>query len=232
MPIFADLQLLFIHIPKNAGRSIEKALLQGCSSPDGGRRSIINRAAHSVMRLTRPRFAESHLIGTLDQVLAAQHLTYGEIDLLGLLPTEDHDTNFEVFCVCRNPFDRVVSSICHFSGADDREWPADRAGFERALATWLDRPLTDHNERAHRRPQSDYILDRRGRASVRTILRYESLSDDFARFMRYRGLDNVNLPWRGRSSRSRNYRDYFTPAARKLIESAYEPDLVTFGYRF
>ena len=47
--------VLFVHIPKNAGRSIETALLGGLGSPDGGRRNFVNRAAPWLARRTAPK---------------------------------------------------------------------------------------------------------------------------------------------------------------------------------
>lgn len=229
MPYFNSLDILFIHIPKNAGRSIEEALFGDHDAPHGGRRSKLNRAAHALSVLTAPKDVRNRLVGTLDQVLVAQHLTYGEMDLLGLLPQGEPLP----FAVCRNPYDRAVSSVSHFVDARTHAaTPKTPDEFERALFAWLDREPADHNERAHRRPQIDYILDRRGRRAVETVLLYESLGDDFAAFMTRIGQPQITLPWHGRSKRSRNHRDYLTPAARARVESAYGDDIETFGYVF
>ena len=143
------------HIPKNAGRSIEEALLGEDGSPDGGRRSWLNRVATFVSRETASPFARKYLIGTLDVALASQHLTYVEMQLLGLLP----ETPLRSFAVVRNPFDRALSSMIHFDrGAwvDEPDTTRRQDEFERVLGRWLDRDLSDHNERAHRRPQVDF----------------------------------------------------------------------------
>jgi len=227
MPVFPALGLLFVHIPKNAGRSIEEALFGNAQAPHGGRRSTLNRAAHALALLTAPRDVRSRLVGTLDQVLVAQHLTYGEMDLLGLLPPGDPLP----FAVCRNPYDRAVSSVSHAADARTHAaTPKTPDEFERALFAWLDREPADHNERAHRRSQADYILDRRGRRAVETVLRYESLGEDFSAFMTRIGQPQITLPWHGRSTRSRHYTDYFTPAARRRVESEFADDLDAFGY--
>lgn len=229
MPVFLDLALLFVHIPKNAGRSIEQALSGDEQAPHGGRRSMLNRAAHALSVLTAPKDVRSRLVGTLDQVLVAQHLTYGEMDLLGLLPLD----KYEPFAVCRNPYDRAVSSVSHFTDARTHAaTPKTPEEFERALFAWLDREPADHNERAHRRPQIDYILDRRGRRAVETVLRYETLGDDFSAFMARIGQPHITLPWHGRSKRSRDHRDYLTTAARARVEAAFGDDIEAFGYTF
>jgi hypothetical protein len=173
MPFFRDRNLLFVHIPKNAGRSIEAALLGPTGSPDGGRRSWPNRLATGAQRRTAAVGVRERLIGTLDVTVAAQHLTFAEIELLGVLPAGQL-AHCRRFCVCRNPFDRAVSSVFHFGGN-----PLDQSEFERALDRWLDRPPRDHNELAHRRTQAAYVRDSRGQPAVPHVLRFERLCDDF-----------------------------------------------------
>ena len=234
MPVFHDLKCLFIHIPKNAGRSVEEALLRGQGSVAGGRRSVINRAGVAFARLTRPRRAENFLMGTLDVTLAAQHLTYLEIEILGLLST-DQLADYLSFAVVSNPFDRALSSVMHFTKTDlyqsDDEIRT-RGDFERALATWLDIATVDHNITAHRRAQYDFVIDRRGRIALDQILHFEQLAPEFDRLMKSVGQMNMPMPWHGRSGRARPYLDYYNPAARSLVEKAYADDLEAFGYRF
>ena len=233
MPLFADLGLLFVHIPKNAGRSIEKVLLGDHGTPDGGRRSIANRAARLLLQRTRSKFAERYLIGTIDEAFAAQHLTYSEMDLLGLLPTDER--SYHSFAVVRNPYDRVLSSIMHFS-ADAWVHEADetlrKRQFEFRLAEWLERQLDDHNKRAHRRMQIEFLRDQTGKRSVDSILRFEAISEEFTAFMEDRGRPGLALPMRGHAGRTRNYSDYFNASSRLLVEKVFGEDIETFGYSF
>ena len=226
MPFFRDHNLLFLHIPKNAGRSIEAALLGPTGSPDGGRRSWPNRLATEVQRRTAGPCVRERLIGTLDVTLAAQHLTLAEIELLGLVPA-DQLARCRRFCVCRNPFDRAVSSVFHFCGD-----PQDQAGFELALGHWLDRAPRDHNELAHRRTQAAYLRDSRGEPAVPHVLRFERLCDDFKLLMIELRLGGASLAWHGKSPRGRSHRDYFNFSARRAVERAYAEDLDQFGYAF
>jgi hypothetical protein len=226
MPFFRDRNLLFVHIPKNAGRAVEAALLGSTGSPDGGRRSWSNRLATGAQRCTAAGGVRERLIGTLDVTVAAQHLTLAEIELLGLLPA-DQLAHSRRFCICRNPFDRAVSSVFHFCAH-----PQDRPSFERALCRWLDRPPRDHNELAHRRTQAAFVRDSRGQPAVPHVLRFETLCDDFRQLMAEFSLDGVVLARRGGSARSRSHRDYFNPTARQAVERAYAEDLDRFGYAF
>jgi len=231
MPLFPELELLFVHIPKNAGRSIEQALLRNDGNPDGGRRSILNRAAHVLTEMTSSRFSRKYLIGTLDVVTVAQHLTYTEMDLLGLL-NDQQKSEFTSFTVCRNPYDRAVSSLNHFLSGKGSPHIENTSSFERQLHEWIERDVTDHNERAHRRQQIDYILDTRGHSAVQHTLRYENVSSDFSSLMSLIKAPEIELPWRGKSVRERGYKDYINDVSRKLIEREFGEDLEYFKYRF
>ena len=231
MPVFHDLRTLFIHIPKNAGRSIEEALLRGHGTPDSGRRNLLNRAATLLQRKSASPFATDHLIGTLDHAFASQHLTYLEIAHLRLLP-EDVLNGYRTFCVCRNPYDRAVSTVLHFAEEAGEEPITTASAFEEKLNAWLDRPKSDHNLVAHDRPQSDYVVDDRGRMAIETVLRFENLAEDFARLATSLGMPENSLTWFGKASRSRRYQDYFTPDARKAVERKYGEDLDRFGYTY
>ena len=231
MPIFRQLGLVFVHIPKNAGRSIEAALLGSSGTPDDGRRGLVNRAATFISRESASGFAGEFLIGSLDVTLAAQHLTYVEMEMLGLLPAQP----FRSFAVVRNPYDRALSSVIHFargSWVTEPNEQARQAGFEHALASWLDRPLGDHNDRAHRRAQIDFVRDRTGSVAVDHVLRFEALSAGFAELIKEVPGANASLAHRGDSGRSRKYQDYFNANARALVETEFGDDISAFQYEF
>jgi hypothetical protein len=231
LPVFQEFGLLFVHIPKNAGRSIEEALLCGNGSPDAGRRSALNRVARGMQYWTRSRFAEQRLLGTLDVVVAAQHLTYAELELMDLLPKGISGSPMTSFCVCRNPFDRAVSTVAHFSQSGRRA-PSDPAEFERALIDFLERTPRDHNQRAHRRTQLSFARSSTGKFAIDTVLRYENLGQDFQKLVSNLGRGDLSLPWHGRAHRARDYRDYFTVEARRLVEESYGEDIEAFKYAF
>lgn len=231
MPVFHALKAVFVHIPKNAGRSIEQALLGETGTPDDGRRSTVNRAATWLQRRSADPFVREHLIGTLDYTLAAQHLTWLEMAHLRLLP-EAVLTGYESFCVCRNPFDRAVSTVLHFAKTDGAEPPKRPEEFERALDTWLDREKSDHNLIAHDRSQADFVLDARGQMAVKRVLRFERLGEDFAALAKDLGAPTLSLGTVGAATRHRTYQDYYTPLARERVEKKFGEDLELFGYRF
>ncbi|MEM9234627.1 MAG: sulfotransferase family 2 domain-containing protein, partial [Pseudomonadota bacterium] len=196
MPLFHQHKVLFIHIPKNAGRSIEEAFLGDAGTPDDGRRNLASRAGTWLQRRFSSPFAKKFLIGTVDYSLASQHLTYTEMQHLRLVK-DDIFAHYRSFCVCRNPFDRAVSTVLHFASADGVAAPTNTSEFERLLTAWNERDKSDHNLIAHDRSQADYVLDSRGRMAVETILRFEHLEEDFEKFATSIGASDLKLTWFG-----------------------------------
>jgi hypothetical protein len=237
MPLYPELNALFVHIPKNAGRSIEQALTPASLRGRDGRRSVASRGARLLQRLTANPVARTRLTGTLDLVVAAQHLTLSDIQSLGLASRSDLAALYK-FCVVRNPFDRAISSVLHF-GRDrfrkefrlgERLTPE---GMERAILAWLDIEPRDHNLLAHRRPQADYLSSPDRDVAMDCVMRFERLGDDYQQLGEALGAPLPDLPWVGRSrSDAIAYRDLYTATARKAVERAFERDLDLFGYRF
>jgi len=234
MPFFPDHNALFIHIPKNAGRSIETALFPAGVGSASGRRRWVNRAAHLAQMWTTNPIAPRYLVGTCDVSLSAQHLTLAEIRLLGLLPEQAALPVF-TFCVVRNPYARALSSVWHFRKRladryrlDDRP---DAAQFERALAAWADIEPPDHNLRAHQRPQADFVFSRENRNAMDMTLRFERLGEDFETLKARIGATGAVLPWVGRSPRPRiECAELLTAPARRVVERLYGADFEQFGY--
>jgi hypothetical protein len=234
MPLFPDHNALFIHIPKNAGRSIEAALFPPGVQSSSGKRHFLNKVAHLVQEQTRNFVADQFLVGTRDVVLSAQHLTFAEIELLGLLPQSTGGRPF-TFCVVRDPYDRAVSSVLHFrnkvsalSRISDHPTPPE---IERAIEVWAELPPDNHNYRAHRRPQADFVFDRKTRNTMDMVMRFERIERDFEALVERLGCSNVSLPWVGKSMTEHGkYRDLLTPRARVIIEQLYGCDIELFGY--
>lgn len=230
MAYFHDKHLLFIHIPKNAGKSVEVALgLAGHRAlPRLGRRSGLNRVAMGLLRQSENREARTVLHGSLDITLCAQHLTLQEIQLLDLLPRTAWE-GLRSFAVCRNPFSRALSSYRHFRAGGK----ADPQEFEHFCETWYDEPASDHNCLSHQRTQLDFILDRRGRQGVDRILRFENLAADFKALCSDWDIEAPELPHVGKQGTgSGAYRELYTDRARALISERFAEDIDFLGYQF
>jgi len=233
MPIFHKQKLIFIHIPKNAGKSIESAFF-GKAGPGFGKRNHLNAACKLLLRLTSSTTPRRDLLGSLDFVFAAQHMTLKEITELGLV-TPNNCPCYQSFAVVRNPFDRAISSVFHHfaielhSGTRSIKTSDE---FASAFRSWLDSEAQDHNHIAHKRTQWDFLsLDGRT-VGVDNLIRYEFLAEDFEAFCKNRCIEPVSLGWSGKNNRNRDYREYFSQEARGILERSYAEDLDHLGYTF
>jgi hypothetical protein len=94
MPLFDEHKCLFIHIPKTAGMSMEKALGLNMRWPNKSLKKLFG--PHNGLQL--------------------QHITCSQALTLNLIPKNKFNNYFK-FAFVRNPYDRAVSEY-HF----DRRW--------------------------------------------------------------------------------------------------------------
>ena len=214
MPISHEHRCIFVHSPKTAGTSIEKAL--GIFG-DWRREDL-----HIMFGHTSP---ESQAGKELSSPFL-QHLTATE--LAEILP-EDQFLSYLKFAVVRNPWDRMVSVFCNKDPhlcqlSEARGIDLKNAGFDEFVTHAA---VLDH---AHLRPQVDYLHSKDGTPLIDIIAKWETLEPDFARICKRLGLD-LALP-RENASERRGYRDYYSKASRKLISTRYEADIENFGYTY
>lgn len=233
MPIFHDQKLIFVHIPKNAGKSVESAFL-GRDGPELGKRTTLNSAFKLLLRWTSSSIPSRDLLGSLDYTFAAQHLTLREMMNYGFVSDETF-AGFRSFAVIRNPFDRAVSSVFHHFATEIKSGARridDPTSFAKALRDWMDERPRDHNQIAHKRSQSDFLRLDGPSIMIDELIRYESLREDLTAFCHSNGLPPVEIGWSGRNNRSRDYRDYFSTDARRILTRQYQEDLDVLGYDF
>jgi chondroitin 4-sulfotransferase 11 len=191
---------LFLHVPKNGGTSIKKAL----DMPGGG----------------HPTW----------QVYANNY--------------PDIWRNYASFAVVRNPWDRAVSAY-HQAKMKESHWHNEQMGmhldyrllhnktFEQCVVILSkERPRLQHDSW---KDQSQFIVDTASperRIMVGTLLRFETLAEDFNHFCRAKGIQCEPLPSMNVSDRSRDYRQYFNDQTRQMIEEVYAEDIKAFGYTF
>lgn len=226
MPIIDKYHLIFIHIPKNAGKSIEDALM-GVGASRKGRRTNLNRAAKYLEKITEDKKVKETLIGSLDYTLCTQHLTYQEIEILRLT-TPDKLSTYKKFAVIRNPYDRIISTIMHFYRNEKIESSID---FQAFLQKWLSKEPKDHNQIAHRRTQTEFLTGKEKLLDCE-IIQFENINTDFELFCKQNGINVDTLGWSGKQRAERDYRSFHTEITKKITEKYFEEDLENFKYRF
>jgi hypothetical protein len=232
MPVLLD-KLLFIHIPKTGGASIEAAL----GEFDPKRPSVMNHARRlatwAATNLNSQRISALH--GHASITLSPQHLTLNEIISLGLLSLDEIYKEFTCFTVIRNPYSRVISQWRTHNRI--RSYP----DINKFIREWLFNPRLkkSQDDMAHSRPQSAflrldpfYISAYSAPPSIYK-LRFEYLDTDYRNFLKSNIDDFIPLPHRGKSQGPRlDYRNLLNDESRSLIERYYRDDLDEFGYEW
>lgn len=236
MPIFKKKNntIIFIHIPKNAGKSIECFLTKNKFNYKLGSRSFLNKALLYFFRKTSNSDAKKFLHGQLDYAFTAQHLTYVEMDLLGVFQNKSL-SNIKTFAVVRNPYTRIISTLTHFQwlilpilGKDKFETQEDVCD---GIKIWFNYETFNHNLLAHRRSQSDYVLGLDGNIRSDFILKYENLNSEL-----YSLCDELDIEKKPiLNLRKGKYKDTGFPQlnneARELVYKKYEKDFHLFNYK-
>ena len=225
MPYIEEKSLLFIHIPKNAGKSIEASLgvVPNHFIHRPHTRGVVNSLCKYFLNITQNRYTRKRLFGAYDYVLCAQHLTLIEILMLNLIP-EGKLSSTHKFAVVRNPYDRALSTFRHFSGGS-----FDLDEFKRFWDDCDGNTTKDHNVIAHMRRQKDYIIDIDGNIAVNEIIKYESLVYDYSKMCRRHGWE-VNPLSEVRTHKKLDYKSLYDDEAKLIIAERFRSDFECFSY--
>lgn len=210
MPKVLDGKAIFIHIPKNAGTSLEFAF--GLGKPmdysEAERKSL--------------------LFGRFEQHKAVQHYTPEQLVATGLLDLDSYRKMFS-FAFVRNPFDRFVSEYKYrlkkqpgFASFDDFA--------EQVYIKWQEDALYGYLWN-HLVPQVDYIYGRKG-LGVDFVGRFEHLENDLKLLCQRLEIENIALEKHNQSVKSKSYQEYFSPRSKALISEVYAVDLAEFSYNY
>lgn len=225
MPYSQKHNVLFIHIPKCAGKSFEVAL--GIVSKEEAIkykwRSFFNRAGKFILNKTRDRKAFHRIWGIWDMTLTLQHLTYTEIELLDILDQKTLNNSIKV-AIVRNPFDRAVSSYKHMG----KEY----GSFKDFIEIYYAEQAINHNDLAHKRPQIDFIRSKDGGIAVDNIIRYESLEKDYSAFLAKHNISTGTIPHIGKQKKDGDYKKYYSSETKEKVGQIFYSDLEHLNYSF
>lgn len=198
---------IFVHIPKCGGTSLEDVIWPG------------------------PRDEAELWMGFVDryhnryQTGGLQHLT------ARLIREAVGPARFAAcwkFALVRNPFDRLVSQYAFMRHRPDlRDFIGMAADDD--FATYLG--LIARRRHVQWMPQHEFLCDAEGRIMVDFIGRFENLAADARAILARLGLGAVALQHANRGERG-DWRAYYGPAERRMVETLHARDLDLFGYAF
>lgn len=203
MPIYPDLNLVYVHIPKTAGGAIEE-LLEPWKAP--GPKTLFGRLRSRLP--FRQDIRHAYIPG---------HATAAELQhWMGA----EAWARARSFAVVRDPYARIISEYEYVrqTPTHHRHERAKKMDFADYIA-------------GRKLDQASFLTDARGKLLVNRILHFENLHGDLNALLAECGL-NVALPERGsrNSSRKAPQSTYLTPRAIRLINDGAAADFDLLGY--
>lgn len=222
MPLFKDMNVIYIHITKTAGSSIETALGMDPEKVEYeyNKQYLTHYFWHEGVRLNE-----------------VQHYTINEYINKGLIDCDMARDCFK-FTFVRNPFDRVVSEwkyqkkMFNTLGWFNYKKNVLRIGSFTSYVDnlWFLYKKGRLNNKAHDREQYVYVYDDDGNYLVDFVGRFEDLSSGWDYVKEKTGV-KIDLPLKNVGD-GRPYWDYYNKRTEKIISIVYQRDLSAFGYKF
>lgn len=209
MPISHQYKVIFIHIPKTGGSSVDTALgIHG----DNNRGSI------------KP--APEILFGVMGSK-ALQHLT--ALEIKKIVPQAVWQNYFK-FAFVRNPYDRLISEYFWRQKLNKK---FRKVGFKKFLLNFVapakNRPLK-HFLDDHYRDQYKFITDENEKIMVDFVGKFENFIDDFKKICQSAQL-NIKLPHLNKT-KHQSYQQYYNEETKKIAAQLCQKDLSIFNYQF
>jgi hypothetical protein len=232
--LIPEKKILFVHVPKVAGQSMENALLRSLGK---------SREYHGASYLLRKNTDPTKGPPRLAHLTATQYPALGYLDLV-------HLSNYFKFGFVRNPWSRVVS-FYHYSGLSSL------INFECFTTVYLERLLED--QYWFYRPQRDFLYDEKNNLLVDFVGRFENINLDWEYCAAKMQISNVlkkenttvrtpflsrkTLAWFKRypdllfrvfqkESSETHYSHYYSQTSRAKVAELYQEDIALFGYQF
>ena len=203
MPYYKEINLLFIHIPKTGGTSLEFYL-----------KSKYNETLYS-------GYTNDILPTKEFQNKSLQHLPYNIIYQYKNILDVDFNENLKIITIVRNPYDKIISDLFFFFLITINENLT--IVFEK-----IEKYLYNDNCDNHNIPQYKFITDNNGNLiSNIKILKTECLTEQLKEygFNDYEYLGILKGP-----EIVINYRKYLNNDSIKLINNFYKKDFELFDY--
>ena len=206
-------KVIFIHIPKTGGVSVERSIHKALGGPDKipyGK--LINKPLRED-RMAAPLFLHSTLKDYRRYYL-------NEID------------QFYIFSIVRNPWRRLVSHYEYLikPGFNRRMAEKDNMDFPKFIQIYQTRLLgyTLHGYK-------DFLEDSHG-TKINRIIKLENINEDLPSVGEDIGLEITEVlhmnPTDSKLKEHQNWKDYYNPGLKDRVYKIYKDDIQKYGYEF
>jgi hypothetical protein len=213
MPIYKELSIMLVHVPKTGGTSFEIYMCQ--------KLGIINMADEPMKYL----YSYEPVLPEYNHSL--QHLTYSGIERV-LALQEDCMSNYTVYAIVRNPYERMISELLWRHRILKDSTPE---SVVQQTELYLNDESTFDN---HKTPQYEFITCNKIIIPNIKIMRTETLTQDmhdngFADFNHQINTSKSVMPDPLDDS---TYAKFYSPEFKKIIQEYYRDDFEIFGYEY
>lgn len=202
-------KLIFIHIPKTGGSSVEKALINIFDEKiriDRGNTYVADKNGKQLKRPIKNSY------NTIKHATATELINqYGE----------EKFKEYHKFTIIRNPWDRLLSLY---------RWGATEHYMKHNFLNKLPKTNVDSNLRT-KWTINKYICDEKNNLLVDTILNFENLNEEFNNFTSEIGLD-VKLPHINKSKNSNGFKDVMDDEVINKIKDLYKTEINKFWVNY
>lgn len=220
-------QCIFIHIPKNAGTSIESRICseEGTVNLLPDHRTILDLEPlylHKLFRLYKK-----------DQMYSAARriknfLTAHEMGNFYRPTSALRYRNYFKFTVIRNPWSRVYSwyrNVMNDINHRKRYKVLDNCTFDDFVKHHID------NHHALR-TQFYWIRDSKGNIPMDFVANFENLASDFSKIAQAIGLSDSVLPKKRYTGKSDLYKEAYNSVTKDIVWKKYKNEIDHFGFKF
>ena len=213
MPICHDKKVIFIHVPRTGGSSIEKYLDIPRTVPN-----FCCNIMNTSIYYKNCRYAMTHVPAQVMRKFFPEHYE-----------------KYYKFAFVRNPYERVVSEYFWLMKKDENQGKQIDPGSVEKFSKWLFKyytvaPKDLFGFRDHHCTQKHLLCDEGGKLMVDDVFRYENYNDGVQKIKTVLNISKAEIPWVNFSKYGIDKKIMLTDENKEFIYKIHQEDFLTFGY--